>query len=149
MKKLMSLIICISVVLSSGIAVRAVDETTHFIEYAPQYTIMGQFDNGVAAVRTGTEYALINPNNKETAKINGEILGYSDHVTRIYRDTKVIFRSDAGVEFLNIAGIYAKPILGGKVAVQDESFKYGLYNTRKYTPLLIHMLSVRLIARSV
>ena len=114
----------------SVMTVGATEETTQFIEYAPQYKMMTRFDNAVSAVRLGADYVLISQNNKEIVRINGEILGYSDYVTRIYRDAKVIFRSDAGVEFLSVAGIYAKPIMGGKVAVQDDNFMYGLYNDK-------------------
>ena len=140
MKKWISLLFCVSIITSSVMTVRAAEDTTQFVEYAPQYTVMTRFDNAVSAVRSGSDYALISPNNKETAKINGEILGYSDHVTRIYRDGEIIFRSDAGVEFLSIAGIYAKPILNGIVAVQDDNFAYGLYND-KGELLLAHMYS--------
>ncbi len=107
----------------------AVDDTA-FIEYTPQYNILEIFDNGISAVRAETEYILINANNKVKNHINGEILGYSDHVTRIYRNNRVIFLNDAGIEFLTIDGIYAKQVIGGKVAVQDESFMYGMYNDK-------------------
>lgn len=130
MKKLISLLFCVGIVTMSVMTVRATEETTQFIEYAPQYKMMTHFDNAVSAVWLGADYALISQNNKEIVRINGEILGYSDYVTRIYRDAKVIFRSDAGVEFLSVAGIYAKPITDGKVAVQDDNFMYGLYNDK-------------------
>lgn len=129
MKKLISFVACIGIIMSLVVPIHAVDDT-EFIEYTPQYNILGIFDNGVSAVRTGAEYVLINTNNKVKKHINGEILGYKDHVTRIYRNEKVVFLNDAGVEFLNITGIYAKPIINGKVAVQNENFMYGLYNDK-------------------
>lgn len=130
MKKFICAIISTSVILSSAITVNAVDKTPQFVEYAPQYRILEPFEDGISAVRSGAEYALINPNNKVVTKISGEILGYDNHVTRIFRDDNVIFRNDAGVEFLSIPGIYAKPIRNGMVAVQNDDFEYGLYNDK-------------------